>query len=98
MNQLANVADVMFDQDFIPWRGPMGMKGIGDAESFFLQMRQAVKDDDWDKALVKSSISTLGLFYPIPTVLMRRMADTVDAYMDGDEDVNPFMILTGTDR
>lgn len=98
VNQLANVADVMFDQDFIPWRGPMGMKGIGDAESFFLQMRQAVKDDDWDKALVKSSISTLGLFYPIPTVLMRRMADTVDAYMDGDEDVNPFMILTGTDR
>ena len=98
LNQVANLADALFGQEYIPWRGPMGLKGIGDAENFLLQVRQAVVEDDWDKALVKSSISTLGLFYPIPTVLMRRMADTIDAYLDENEDVNPFMMLTGTDR
>lgn len=99
VGQLSSVFDAAVGNKYFPYRGPMGMKAFAETERLANQLGGAIRGEkDWGIPLVKAMVTGAAIGLPIPYVAINRGLDAIDAYLEGDDNANPFMFLTGTRR
>jgi hypothetical protein len=93
------VFDAFFGNEYYPYRGPMGLKAGAETERLANQLGGAMRGErDWGIPLAKAVVTFSAIGLPIPYVAINRGLDAVDAYLEGDDNANPFMFITGTQR
>ena len=99
IGQFSSVFDAFFGNKYYPYRGPMGMKAVAETERLANQLGGAMRGErDWGIPLAKAVVTFSAIGLPIPYVAINRGLDAVDAYLEGDDNANPFMFITGTQR
>ena len=99
IGQFSSVFDAFFGNEYYPYRGPMGLKAVAETERLANQLGGAMRGErDWGIPLAKAVVTFSAIGLPIPYVAINRGLDAVDAYLEGDDNANPFMFITGTQR